>query len=257
MMKFYTGFGGCRAGAAPGFDRLARLALAGLLLGLGGARTAQAQQVLVSANVADDTVKTTFGPNRRYFGHLYIGYGLVAGPAGAGAGLRYGSASSELRGGGRLKFRLTQSVALNLDLGYVYQRYTLAQNGQKTLPTPVLHHTENLGLHQLYSEVGVRLNVGRRGNVVGSYLDLLASGGWVAGTSHTTEDDPGPGIGAVETIEYGLPYLRRWTSGVGARLGFDRYALTSRYRLSPAFGTDYAAWPELPRWVLGVEIGLF
>ena len=54
---------------------------------------ARAQQVLVQANVADDTVKTTFGPNRRLFGHGYLGFGLLAGPAGPGAGLRYGLGS--------------------------------------------------------------------------------------------------------------------------------------------------------------------
>jgi hypothetical protein len=221
------------------------------------APAAQAQQVLVQGNVAEDTVKNSFGPNRHYFGHLYVGYGLVAGPAGAGAEIRTGLRSAELRGGGRFKVRFTQALAATLDLGYGYLRYDLAQNTQKLVPNPSLHGREMLGLHRLYSEVGLRLNVGRRGNAVGSYLDLLASGGWVAGTSHTTEDDPAPGISSVETTEYGLPYLRRWTTGVGARLGFDRYALTARYRTSAAFASGYAAWPELPRWVLGVEIGLF
>ena len=231
----------------------------GLVLGLLAlARpAAHAQQVLVQANVADDTIKTTFGPNRRYFAHGYLGYGLVAGPAGSGAALRYGLRSSELRAGGRFKVRFTQAVAVTLDLGYAYLRYDLAQNDQKTVPTAAPHHRESLGLHQLYSELGLRLNVGRRGNAVGSYLDLLAGGGWVAGTSHSTEDDPGPGIGSVETTERGLPYLRRWTGGVGARLGFDRYALVGHCRLSPAFGAEYAAWSELPRWVLGVEVGVF
>ena len=233
-----------------------RWALVGCLIGL-VMPAAHAQQVLVQANVADDTVKTTFGPNRRYFGHLFLGYGLVAGPAGSGAGVRYGLRAAELRGGGRLKVRLNQTLAVNLDLGYAYLRYDLAQNGQKILPTPDLHRRENFGLHQIYTEASLRLNAGRRGNSVGRYLDLLASGGWVAGTTHTTEDDPGPGIGSVETTEYGLPYLRRWTGGVGLRLGHDRYALTARYRLSPAFGAAQAAWPELPRWLLGVEIGLF
>ena len=227
-----------------------------VLTGL-GLPAAQAQQVLVQANVADDTIKTTLGPNRRYFGHAYVGFGLMAGPAGSGAGLRYGLRSSEQRAGGRLKVRFTQVLALTMDLGYAYRRYELAQNNQKTVPTSALHQSESLGLHQLYSEIGLRLNAGRRGNAVGSYLDLLAGGGWVAGTSHTTEDDPGPGIGSVETTERGLAYLQRWTGGVGARLGFDRYSLVGRYRLSPTFQPSDMAWPELPRWVLGVEVGLF
>jgi hypothetical protein len=220
-------------------------------------RPAHAQQVLVQANVADDTVKTSFGPNRHYFGHFYAGYGVLAGPASTGAALRYGLRSAELRAGGRLKVRLSQAWAFNVDLGYGYLRYDLAQNGQKVLPTPDFHRRESLALHQLYSEVSLRFNYGRRGNAVGSYFDLLASGGWVAGTSHTTEDNPAPGIGSVETTERGLSYLRKWTTGVGARVGFDRYALTARYRLGSAYASSYTAWPELPRWQFGVELGLF
>ncbi|WP_216688686.1 hypothetical protein [Hymenobacter siberiensis] len=230
-----------------------------VLLGLlaGALPAARAQQVLVQANVADDTVKTTFGPNRRYFGHAYFGYGLLAGPAGSGAAVRYGLGSAELRGGGRLKVRFSQALALNADLGYAYQRYNLAQNGQKLVPASTLHRSESLALHQLYSELSLRLNYGRRGNAVGRYVDLLAGSGWVAATSHITEDDPAPGITSVETTERGLPYLRRWSGLVGARVGVDRYALTARYRLSPVFASGYGAWPELPRWMLGVEVGLF
>ena len=233
--------------------------LSGLLcaLLLGANFAARGQQVLVQANVADDTVKTTFGPNRRYFGHVYLGYGLVAGQAGTGAEVQHGGASAELRGGGRFKTRFSQALAVNLDLGYSYLRYELEQNAQKLVPSPALHRREGLGLHQIYSEISLRLNAGRRGNSVGRYVDLLAGGSWVAATRHVTEDEPAPGISRVETTEYGLPYLRRWTGNAGIRLGIDRYALAARYRLSPAFGPAYAAWPELPRWVVGLEIGLF
>lgn len=218
---------------------------------------ASAQQVLVQANVADDTVKTTFGPNRRWFGHGYVGLGLVAGPAEVGARLRYGLPSAEARVGGRLKLRLSQSLALCGDLAYAYLRYSLAQEAGKLVPAPTLHQRESLVLHQVATEFALRLNYGRRGNAVGRYLDLLAGGSWAASTRHSTADDPGPGIGSVETTEYGLPYLRRFGGSTGVRLGLDRYALTARYRLSPAFASGYASWPELPRWVVGVEVGLF
>ena len=229
--------------------------LASLLAG--APMAARAQQVLVQANVADDTVKTTFGPNRRWFGHGYVALGLVAGPAQTGAAVRYGSTSAEARLGGRLKLRLNRSVALCGDLAYAYLRYELAQEAGKLLPAPTLHQRESLVLHQLTTEVALRFNYGRRGNAVGSYLDLLAGGSWAAGTRHNTEDAPAPGIGAVETIESGLPYLRRFGGSAGGRLGFGRYALAARYRLSPAVASRYAAWPELPRWVVGFEVGLF
>ncbi|MBF9140636.1 hypothetical protein [Hymenobacter properus] len=234
-----------------------RRLLAVAALALASLPQARAQQVLVQANVADDTIKTTFGPNRRYFGHAYLGYAVLAGPAGRGAELSSGLASAELRGGGRFKVRFSQLVALNLDLGYAFQHFDLAQTDHKVVPNATQHREEGLSLHQLYSEISLRLNAGRRGNSVGSYLDLLAGGGWVAATAHSTEDEPAPGIGSVETTERGLPYLRRWSGSAGARLGFDRYALVGRYRLTSAFGPAFAAWPELPRWALGLEIGLF
>ena len=223
----------------------------------GASAAARAQQVLVQANVADDTVKTTFGPNRRWFAHGYVALGLVAGPAATGAALRSGFGSAEARLGGRLKLRLGQSVALCGDLAYAYLRYELAQDAGKLVPAPALHQRESLALHQLTSEIALRLNYGRRGNAVGSYLDLLAGGSWAAGTRHTTDDLPAPGFHSVATTESGLPYLRQFGGSAGARLGLDRYALVARYRLSPAFASGYAAWPELPRWVLGFEVGLF
>ena len=229
-----------------------------LLLGGWAAPAARAQQVLVAANVAEDTLKNTFGPNRRYFAHAYLGYGLVAGPAGTGAAVRYGPASGEVQVGGRLKRRLTQTFALNLDLRYAYLRQSLAQNAAKTLPTAARHRRESLGFHQIQPEISLRINAGPRGNVVGHYLDLLAWGSLVAATNHVTEDDPAANATQVETTETGLDYLGRIGGGVGARLGTSRYALAARYRLSSVFAPGYAAsWPELPRWVLGLEIGVF
>ena len=233
-----------------------KAAAVGLLLVGTLAFPARAQQVLVQANVADDTIKTVYGPNRHYFGHLYVGYALVAGASQPGAALRYGPASSELRLGSRLKRRFSQGLSLSADVGYAYLRFDLAQNAQKVVPAAALHRSEQLALHQLYSEASLRVNAGRRGNSVGRYLDVLAGGAWVAGTAHSTDDDPGPGIGSVATTERGLPYLRLWAAVVGARVGADRYALVARYQLTPSFRLNYA-WPELPRWRVGVEIGVF
>jgi hypothetical protein len=242
-----------------GFECRAQLKRWSMLAALlvGASVVARAQQVLVQANVANDTLKSTFGPNRRWFGHGYLGLGLVVGPAAPGAALRSGAASAEARVGGRLKLRLGQSVAICGDLAYAYLRYELAQEAGKLVPGPAQHEREYLALHQVAAEGAVRLNYGRRGNTVGGYLDLLAGGSWAIATRHTTEDVPAPGIKSVETTEGGLPYLRRFGGSAGARLGLDRYAVVARYRFSPAFAPGYAAWPELPRWVVGLEVGLF
>ena len=58
------------------------------------------------------------------------------------------------------------------------------------------------------------------------------------------------------TTERGLPYLRRWSYGLGLRLGAGRYAAVARYRLSNTFRPpDQARYPELPRWTIGLEVG--
>ena len=53
-----------------------------------------------------------------------------------------------------------------------------------------------------------------------------------------------------------LSYVENISYGFMARLGTNRYALTARYRTSDLFVTGYDL-PELPRLVLGVELGLF
>ena len=221
---------------------------------------AHAQQVLLQTDVARDTLRPRTGPNRRYFGHFYVGYGLVLGGSGAGLPLRYGVSSSEIQLGGRLKWRLTDHLALTTDLRYAYLRYALAQDdGPKVAPFSGLHDSESVTYHQLQGELGLRLNAGLRprGNVVGTYLDLLAYGGPALAANHTTIDQDTP-QGRLEVTRHEPPYLGRWLGGVGVRLGSGSLALVGRYRLSDALRpANGLVLPEPARWVVGVEIGWF
>ncbi len=233
-----------------------QLSLVLLLLGSAALRPngATAQRVLLRGAAAQDTVYAPYGPNRASYNHLYVSYLPVVGAAdGPGAELRYGS-SAEFAVGMRNKFQLSQPLDLGFDLRLARLTYNLAQMAGKVLPTPTQHYRESLVLSQVQLETFVRLNVGARGNVIGRYLDLTGWGGWVLSTAHRTEDRPGSGPKKVKTTENGLPYLRRWPYGVGARLGSGRYAAVARYRLSNTF-TANAAFPELPCWTVGLEIG--
>jgi len=229
----------------------------GLFLGL-SVRTTQAQRVLLRADVAEDTMRTSSGPNRAYFGHLYLGYAPVVGRAsGPGAELQFGR-SGELQVGVRNKFRLTQTVAFGADLRYARLAYYLAQNDHKTVPTTTRYEREHLTLSQLQGEAFVRLNAGRRGNAIGHYLDLLGWSGWVMGSAHYYQEPSLAGAKKRKVTERGLGYMSRWPYGVGARLGSGRLAVVGRYRLSDAFmGDAKNRYPELPRWTLGLELGWF
>jgi hypothetical protein len=217
---------------------------------------AVAQRVLLREEVAEDTVYNSFGPNRAFYNHLYFGYLPVVGrAAGSGAELRYGN-SAELMLGVRNKYRLSEQLSVGLDLRFVRLTYALRQTSAKVLPTPMIHYRESIGLSEWQLEGFVRLNVGARGNVIGRYLDLTGWGGWVMNSANRYEDRPSAGPRKVQAAERGLPYLRRWPYGVGARLGSSRYAVVARYRLSDTFTPAYQTrYPELPRWTVGVELG--
>lgn len=219
------------------------------------APAARAQQVLLQTDVANDTLPARTGPNRRYFGHFYVGYALALGAD--GLGVKHGFGSSELQLGGRLKRRLGPAFALNADLRYAYLRYTLAAGDARPAPFALPHDTETLSYHQLQGEASLRVNPGRRGNVVGRYVDLLAYGGRALAAIHAT-DDSSPAGGHLEVIDHEPRYLARWQGGVGARVGSNALALVGRYRLSEALrAPGPATLPEPPRWVLGLEIGWF
>ncbi|RYU80509.1 hypothetical protein [Hymenobacter persicinus] len=226
-----------------------------VLLGAALSLPAAAQRVLLRENVANDTVAATFGPNRAYFSHVFVAYGLVLGPAAApGAAVRYGR-SAEVQLGLRNKWRLTQSAALGLDVRYARPVFHLAQHAQKTVPNATLHAREYLALPQAQAEGFLRLNYGRRGNAIGRYLDLLGGGGWVISSAHHYEDGAASGARKVQTAERGLTYVNRWSYSAGARLGSGRFALVGRRRFSDVFrATEGTRYPELPRWVLGLEL---
>ena len=226
---------------------------AGLLALLLAGPAARAQQVLLQTDVANDTIPNRTGPNRRYFGHLYVGYALAAGPS--ALGVRHGAASSEMQVGGRLKRRLGAVFAFNTDLRYAYLRYGLDPNAGRPAPFGPGFDSQVLSFHQVQGEASLRLNPARRrGNTVGRYLDLLAYGGWAFATTYATEG-PNPGGGKLEVVAHQPAYLARWQGGVGARLGSNSLALVGRYRLSEALRGP--GLPEPPRWLLGIEVGWF
>jgi len=217
------------------------------------APAARAQQVLLQTDVAEDTIPSRTGPNRRYFGHLYGGYTLAAGPS--ALGVQYGFSASEVQVGGRLKRRLGPFFAFNTDLRYAYLRYGLDPETTRPDPFGPGFDSQYFSYHQVQGEASLRLSpYRRRGNTVGRYLDLLAYGGWAFATTYATTG-PGPRGGRLETVAHQPDYLARWLGGVGARVGSNSLALVGRYRLSEALRG--AGLPEPPRWQLGIELGWF
>ena len=212
------------------------------------------QDILLQQNVKADTIRPTYGPNLKDFIYGYVGLGF---PIYTNEDLNYTKpgASAHFNFGIRYKRKFTSYLATGLDLGISSTSYKIKQNDSKTVPDNNINDKEKIQVNSLESSAWLRINVGRRGNFIGNYLDLGAYGGWnfqkKYKTTNTNAEDE-----KVKVLTSKLKYVENSSYGFLARVGTSRYALTARYRLSDLFKSTYAM-PELPKLIVGVEIGLF
>jgi hypothetical protein len=215
---------------------------------------AYSQDVLLEQNVENNEAKPLYGPNLRHYVHGYIGLGF---PVATSSDQNFIKpvASADFNFGLRYKRRFTNFLALGFDLGVTSTAYKIKQEDSKTVPDAQVNDKEKIQVNALLGDAWFRINVGRRGNYIGNYLDIGAYGGWNFMKKHktinTNADDE-----KVKVSTTRLSYVEDISYGFMARMGTNRYALTARYRSSDIFVSGYDL-PELPRLVIGVELGLF
>ncbi len=212
------------------------------------------QDILLKQNVKLDSVRPSYGPNLKNFYYGYIGIGF---PTYTNEDLNYTKfgSSAAFDFGLRYKRKITNFLALGADAGIRLGAYKLKQIDGKSVPDTIINDREKFQITSILSSAYMRINVGRRGNFIGNYLDLGVYGGWNAVKKHKTYNDNVEGE-KVKTVTSGLKYINNFSYGVSARIGVSRYALTASYRLSDIFESSYAM-PELPRLIVGIEMGLF
>jgi len=212
------------------------------------------QDILLHQNVKADTIRPTYGPNLSNFFYGYIGLGF---PLYTNETVNYTKpgVSSNFDLGLRYKRKITNYLATGLELGLTTAGYKLKQTDPKTIPDTVVNDKEKFQISTIMSSGYVRINVGRRGNYIGNYLDIGAYGGWNFQKKHKTTNGNEAGE-KVKLSTTQLKYVENFSYGLLARIGISRYALTAHYRLSDIFKSSYAM-PELPRLIVGIEVGLF
>jgi len=212
------------------------------------------QDILLQQNVKSDSIRPTYGPNLRNYLHGYFGLGF---PLFTNETVKYTKpgVSTSLNLGLRYKRRITNYLATGMELGISATSYKLKQSDPKTIPDTIVNDKEKFQISTLMSSAYVRINVGRRGNYIGNYLDLGAYGGWNFQKKHKTTNGNDEGE-KVRLSTTQLKYVENFSYGLLARIGVSRYALTAQYRLSDIFKSSYAM-PELPRLIVGIEVGLF
>lgn len=221
-----------------------------------------AQGEILHEKVDADTTEDLFGPGRRHYLHPFASYGAaVALPEGPGASTRlWGSGLFDI--GLRYKLKILKRWEMGVGVKYERSAYGLEQDDDKEVFGPTQHEQEKLILNDLSGDLYTRFVFGKRGDFVGTFLDLGAYLDHSFRKQHMTvdeyEDPNAVGAEEVKSKQRGLTYVEDLHYGFLARFGRSRYVLFARYRFSDLFKGDGIAadYPELPRLQVGVQLGM-
>jgi len=214
---------------------------------------AKAQEYVVSEDVAIDSIIEKRGPNRKHYRHSYMNFGSCIDAGENGAQVKQ-PRIDHFTFGVRYKRRLAEHFALGYDINYTINDYALKQQIGKKIPSDLLNKRERMIFNIFEGALFARINIGRRGNQLGKFIDLGGYGSVTVAHTHFTLNTLDDGSN-VRTRTNGLKYFQRFNYGVNARLGMNKLAIFGQYRMSDMF---YSNWDfaELPRILAGIEFNL-
>jgi len=215
---------------------------------------------LVDVTIDTSGKITKFGPNRLYFGHGLCQVGEKVGPQVYGLQTNWWSGSIEY--GVRGKLKLWSWEALVMDFGYRYDRYSMRKDTPKLLPLdPTVHQRERISTHNLSASFCDRLNFGRRGNVMGSWLDFGVYADWSFRTAnvfvdqHYDSNSPSGYRYKSKTKVTRLPYMESINYGWTVRVGGDYAGVFAQWRMNNIIKSNYTTNDrDLPKLTIGIEI---
>lgn len=219
-----------------------------------------AQTVLLEQNLKRDTIKKTIGQNLKHFVHIYGGISFAAGSAEADSvKINYGLSNS-FAFGIRYKRKICNLYSIGYNAGISATGFNIRQDKSKRFIDDTIHKKEKLILTALSFEIYNRFNFGKRGNIIGKYIDFGVYGHWIARSSlHVRDeiklagqDNPTP----IEINTRRLYYIDPFGYGACLRFGINRYTITADYRLTDMFKKS-SNLQELPRLFIGIQIGFY
>lgn len=219
--------------------------------------TSYGQGIIFEEQVYQDSVAPNTGQNGKNFYHTFIKYGFILGSNESTArDLKYGR-SGQFSFGFRYKKKLGRTSDVLGSFSYTNTYFHFIQDSLKTFPSTQLYHSERLVYNDLSLDVAYRLNFGKRGNIIKTYLDF---GGYVnlsTGIHYShTQKNAIPGAEYTETRNYNLKYTNFYSSGALIRFGYKKFNVYTLYRFTKLFKNSYQL-PELSPLVVGLELGLF
>ena len=195
-----------------------------------------------------------FGPNGKFFMSMYVAERFYI-PAfeTSQIGIQY-LRSNDFELGGNFKYRLTNWLATGAQLYYNFSNYPttneliladISYSSYFSKIKSAKYVINNLGLAPY-----LRINIGKRGNTVGNYIDFV---GW--GEINTTRR----AVLKVYTLGDNLQkivlnpsYINLYNYGVSLRLGVKWFAIEAKYRLSDI--TQFTGTTVFPRFSVGFQL---
>jgi hypothetical protein len=221
---------------------------------------AVAQDVVLDKNV-DEQYQEDYGPNMKRYGHFYFGIGLPL-PVGETTGAKINPAgSSDAVFGYRYKFRLLSFFAVGMDLSHSWTRYGILNDSDVPVIVAVNPLSKagaveklSLDLNSLGAEAFGRINIGKRGNVMGNYFDFGIKQEWNYVRKFIVKENAPKGsyYAKSRSVERNLNFISNFSTILTARIGVDKYAVYGKYRISDIITGGYTT-PELTPYVLGFE----
>ncbi|GAB4142876.1 MAG: hypothetical protein Fur0041_17970 [Bacteroidia bacterium] len=221
-----------------------------------------AQQVVLDRHVDTSSAKRTFGPNRLFYSLPYFSLSAPVYPQDNGAELNWWSYSFAY--GVRMKLKLAKWNALVWDIEYRYDNFSIDQRQRKLLPVlPDPHDRERIALHALGISMCDRINFGRRGNVVGNWLDWGVYGDWIFKSSNVFVDkEKSSSFNYADSYRSktrftGLRYINTFNYYLMLRFGGNYAGFTFKYRMNRLVN-HYAGYsgPDLPVFYAGIDVSV-
>lgn len=218
--------------------------------------TIKAQRTLLFEDVDKElaTRSTNYGPNKTHYVHLYLLGGQILGETADSLPINF-LGSNNYGVGVRYKNKITKWWSHGLELAYNYQIFNIAQKNNKSFRGNKQYEKERLNQHQLNPAYYWRFKIGRAGNYLGNYFDIGAYGSWTFANSHVWKTKENVADAKLAKIKYKqVNYLNPLEYGAIVRIGFNKIAITGKYRLTDIIKEQPNSTPTLPRLTIGVDI---
>lgn len=222
---------------------------------------AMAQRVLVYEEPDTSGETPIYGKNRSIYTHMLVKIGAFAPVYDDGMFLQPWNSSISYEF--RTKAKICKWNALVLDFGYRCDRFIIREDTAQVIPFLGLDHKrERVSCHTLTFSLCDRINFGRRGNILGIYLDYGFYGDYIFRSSHLTVDEyydsnslSGRHV-KMKTRSTRLAYINQLNYGLTARFGWEWGSFYGMYRMTDLIldPDPLTPWPDMPKLVVGVEM---